>query len=94
MVTFVKEFENYLLSDHPEEELRNLILGSDSEVYLNLIKLIKQISHKKKIDQELKAALSRAYEKLPHDTYKQTKILTLLKEFDLGITIYELNFLF
>jgi hypothetical protein len=49
MSTFVKEFENYIISDFREETLATLVPGSESEYF---IKLIRRINNMEKEDPE------------------------------------------
>lgn len=44
MVTFIKEFEQYLLSESREESFQSIIPGSQADLYIQLSSMIKSIS--------------------------------------------------
>lgn len=43
MVTFVKEFEQYILSDFKEESLISIVPGSQAEVYIQFVNAYKEM---------------------------------------------------
>jgi hypothetical protein len=53
MVTFVKEFEQYVLSENKEESLLSIIPGSQADTYMQFISQIKSIEEKGKIPEEV-----------------------------------------
>ena len=44
MVSFVKEFESYILSENKEESLITIVPGSEAELYLQILNKLKMIS--------------------------------------------------
>ena len=44
MVTFVKEFENYILSENKEDSLSTIVPGSESDLYIQILNILKTIS--------------------------------------------------
>ncbi len=53
MVTFVKEYENYILSENKVDIIKTLIPGSQSEAYLNMMNQIKKINEKNEITEDV-----------------------------------------
>jgi hypothetical protein len=45
MVTFVKEFENYILSENKEDSLSTIVPGSEAQLYLQILNKLKSISN-------------------------------------------------
>ena len=53
MITFVKEFEQYLLSENRAESLNSLIPGSQSDLYIQLSEAIKQLTKESKLPENV-----------------------------------------
>ena len=49
MVTFVKDFENVILSDYSEEAMNSFIQGSESHLYVSICKQIKTMAEYGKV---------------------------------------------
>jgi len=47
MVSFVKDFENYVLSDFAEDIKNSFIPGSESLLYINILNQLKSMSETK-----------------------------------------------
>ncbi len=45
MVTFAKEFENFIINDFREESLATLVPGSEADNYIKLIRRINNIEN-------------------------------------------------
>ncbi len=58
MVSYIKEFENYLLSDFSEESLSAFIPGSEQQLYLSILNQIKSISKSKKLPENVNFPLN------------------------------------
>ena len=54
MVSFVKEFESYVLSDFNQDSLLSVIPGSQSDIYLQLLNQIKKLGEKKEVTEEVR----------------------------------------
>jgi hypothetical protein len=90
MVTFVKEFENYILSNNNEETLSTLVSGSQSEIYIQLINKLKEIDTlDKKLNPEIWNILKKLKERVSSQVYESSKLIIMLKEYDLKETTKE-----
>jgi len=54
MVTFIKEFEQYLLSENRAETLQSLIPGSQAELYIQLTTLIKSLTELEELPESVR----------------------------------------
>ncbi len=54
MVSYVKEFENYVLSDFSEDAVNSFIPGSEQQLYFSIINQIKALSKEKKVPEKVK----------------------------------------
>lgn len=82
MVTFVKEFENYILSDKREESLISIIPGSEADIYLQISKALNEMEEKRKVPENLEGLLNKI-KMLNSEAYNQLNFKILLKSYDL-----------
>ncbi len=83
MSTFVKEYENYILSDKREETLMSIIPGSEADIYLQLTKYLREYEEKKgKNDSNNYDTLLKKLENLNRNAFMEVKFKKLLKSFD------------
>ena len=53
MVSYTKEFENVILSDYSEESLNSFVPGSDSQLYVTVLKQIKNLQNDSTIPEKV-----------------------------------------
>lgn len=81
MASFVKEFENYILSDKREDSLISIIPGSEADLYLQLTKALTEYSEKKKEPENFENLL-RKLKDLNFNAHNEIIFKKLLKNFD------------
>jgi hypothetical protein len=87
MVSFVKEFEQYILSDGNQETLLSLINGSQADIYIQIINNIKKIeTPDSKLNSDIWNLLKKFKEKVDNQTYNKLRLVVLLREYDLDET--------
>jgi len=82
MVSFVKEFENYILSDKREDSLMSIIPGSEADIYLQLVKALSELESKGKEPENFEA-LMKKLNSFNSQAFKEIKFKKLLKSYDL-----------
>ena len=78
-------WENYILSDKREESLISIIPGSESDIYLQIIKAMEEMEEKKIVPNNLETLIAKL-SKINTEAFKETKLKYLLKAFDLPDT--------
>jgi hypothetical protein len=89
MVTFEKEFENYILSGSDGDTLSTIVSGGQADLYLQVAAKIKELDKDKKLNPEIWTILQKYKKRVDSDVYESSKLVVLLKEYDLDSTTKE-----
>jgi hypothetical protein len=89
MNTFVKEFENYILSDGGIDTLSTVVSGSQADLYIQVVNKLKDLEKDKKALPDVWSLLNKHKDKLNTGLYDYSKLVVMLKEYDIDTTTKE-----
>ena len=85
LISYKKEFEDYILKQNLDEALKSLVPDSKEYIFLNFCEEYKKCSSEKKISKQLNSLINQA-KKISFDFAKKLEIKKYLLEYDLPST--------